>query len=144
MVFPSPDPPTLFKKSDVLFKKFIMKCLQLIIILVCVMLCGCNKKAAVPQEIVPRGVLIDVRTPEERAETGYITGSVCIVHTQIHADIGKVAPDTRTPVGVYCRSGRRSAMAAEVLKKIGYTDVTDYGGFEEAQKKLSLPVVKVK
>ena len=121
-----------------------MKCLQLIIILVCVMLCGCNKKAAVPQEIVPRGVLIDVRTPEERAETGYITGSVCIVHTQIHTDIGKVAPDTRTPVGVYCRSGRRSAMAAEVLKKIGYTDVTDYGGFEEAQKKLSLPVVKVK
>ena len=102
---------------------------------------GCNKQQSVPPEIPPRGVLIDVRTPEERAETGYIAGSVCIVHTEIHTGIGKVAPDTRTPVGIYCRSGRRSAMAAQVLKSIGYTDVTDHGGFEEAKKKLGLPVV---
>ena len=102
---------------------------------------GCHKPSSTPPEIPPRGVLIDVRTLKERSETGYITGSVCIEHTLIHTDIKKVAPDTRTHIGVYCRSGRRSAMAAQVLKNIGYKNVTDYGGFEEAKKKINLPVV---
>lgn len=99
-----------------------------------------QQKTSVP----PSEILIDVRTPEERKEYGYISGSVCVVHTEIHTQIGEIVPDKSTPVGVYCRSGRRSAMAADVLKQIGYKNVTDYGGFEQAQKKLSLPVVKVK
>ena len=121
-----------------------MRYLLVIMLSLLAALSGCNKRPSVPPEIPPRGVLIDVRTPEERAETGYIAGSVCIVHTEIHTGIGKVAPDTRTPVGVYCRSGRRSAMAAQVLKSIGYTDVTDHGGFEEAKKNIGLPVVNGK
>ena len=125
-------------------KEFEMRYLFTTLLTAVFALCGCGKPSSTPPELPPRGVLIDVRTPEERAESGYIAGSVCIVHTYIHSEIGKVAPDKRTPIGVYCRSGRRSAMAAQVLKNIGYTDVTDYGGFEEAQKTLSLPTVKVK
>ena len=105
---------------------------------------GCNMKNSAPSESPPSGIIVDVRTPAERSEFGYIAASVGIVHTEIHTEIAKVAPDKRTPIAVYCRSGRRSAMAAEVLKNIGYKNVTDLGGFEEAQKKLSLPIVKVK
>ncbi|MBR2374472.1 MAG: rhodanese-like domain-containing protein [Lentisphaeria bacterium] len=43
---------------------------------------------------------------------------------------------------VYCRSGRRSAVAAEKLKKMGYTDVYDLGGIQEASKKLGSPILK--
>ena len=118
-----------------------MKCILSGMAALLICCAGCHKPSSTPPEIPLRGVLIDVRTLNERRETGYITGSVCIEHTRIHDDIKKVAPDTRTPIGVYCRSGRRSAIAAQVLKSIGYKNVTDYGGFEEAKKKINLPVV---
>ena len=116
-----------------------------IALLLLVALCGCSMDKKEKETLAPKSmVLIDVRTPAERAENGYIATSVCVVHTERHTQISDIVPDKSTPVGVYCRSGRRSALAADILKNIGYTDVTDFGGFEDAQKKLSLPVVKVK
>lgn len=41
-----------------------------------------------------------------------------------------------TPVYVYCRSGRRSAIAVEAMRKLGYTNLTDLGGMDEAKKRL--------
>ena len=107
-------------------------------------MCGCSAQQKNLQSSAVPSVLIDVRTPDERAKFGYINGSICIVHTEIGDKISKFVPDRNTAVGVYCRSGRRSAMAAKVLKKRGYTKVTDYGGFKEAAKKLNLPVVNAK
>ena len=37
---------------------------------------------------------------------------------------------------MYCRSGRRSALAVEAMKKLGYADLTDLGGMDEAKKRL--------
>lgn len=71
-------------------------------------------------------VLVDVRTREEFAE-GHIPGAVCIPNETIVAG-------AELPFGVdvklflYCRSGRRSAEAANKLVAMGYTNVTDFGG----------------
>ena len=106
--------------------------------------CGCKDVVNDHMSIPAGTVIIDVRTPAEQQQTGYIAGAVGIIHTEIHTYIKKIAPDKRTPLAVYCRSGRRSAMASEVLRKLGYGNVTDLGGFEDARRKLSLPTVKVK
>ena len=47
-----------------------------------------------------------------------------------------------TPIYLYCRSGRRSAIAKATLEKIGFNNITDLGSFNDAQTTLSLPIVK--
>ena len=37
-------------------------------------------------------------------------------------------PDKEQPIPVYCRSGRRSKIAAEALVKLGYTNIKEFGG----------------
>ena len=39
------------------------------------------------------------------------------------------APDASRPIAVYCASGARSSMAAQVLQQHGFTDVHNIGGF---------------
>ncbi len=116
--------------------------LLLIAVAAVVMIAGCIRKA--PTFVKPRSVIIDVRTPAEQQETGYIMGAVLIEHTAIADEIKKAVPDTRTPIVLYCRSGRRAGMAKSALNSIGYKDVTNLGGLEDAAKALSIPVVKVK
>ncbi len=80
-------------------------------------------------------VVIDVRTPDEYAQ-GHVDGALNLPHDSIAAHIAAAVPDKATPVILYCRSGRRSAMALEALKDAGYTQVENYGGLEEARKRL--------
>lgn len=69
--------------------------------------------------------LIDVRTPQEFAG-GHIAGAVNIPVEEIAGRLGEVAQDQ--PVVVYCRSGNRSAQAAQILDQAGYAPVYDLGG----------------
>ena len=69
--------------------------------------------------------LIDVRTPEEFAG-GHIAGAVNIPVQELGARLSEVAQDE--PVVVYCRSGNRSAQAAQILDQAGYAPVYDLGG----------------
>lgn len=71
-------------------------------------------------------ILLDVRTQEEFDE-GHIPGAVCLPNELITADM-PVAFDKDAEILVYCRSGRRSAEAAEKLAAMGYTNVADFGG----------------
>ena len=72
-------------------------------------------------------ILLDVRTQEEFAE-GHIPGAICIPHEEItDKDIPQL-PDKNQLIMVYCRSGRRSKIAAEQLAKNGYTNVVEFGG----------------
>ena len=103
---------------------------------------GCTHKAPTP--VKPRTVIIDVRTQDEQQETGYIMGAMLIEHTAIHTEIKNSVPDTRTPIILYCRSGRRAEMAKSTLNSLGYKDVVNLGALENAAKELSIPVVKVK
>lgn len=75
-------------------------------------------------------VLLDVRTPAEH-EARRIPGSVLLPVEPVNlvgSGIQAVVPDRNTPIFVYCRSGRRSVDAAEILVKAGYANVYDLGG----------------
>ena len=80
-------------------------------------------------------VLLDVRQTDE-FNAGHIDGAVLVPHDKIAEKVGTVVSDKNTPVYIYCRSGRRSAIAVEAMRKLGYTDLTDLGGMDEAKKRL--------
>lgn len=70
-------------------------------------------------------LLLDVRTPEEFAET-HIKGATLIPVTELREQLGKL-PDKDRPIVVYCRTGRRSRMAKRMLEEAGYQTVFDLG-----------------
>lgn len=79
--------------------------------------------------------LIDVRTEKEWNE-GHIDGATLIPHDQIARQIAGVIADKNAPIALYCRSGRRSGIAMDTLKGMGYTNVVNFGGFAEATRKV--------
>ena len=72
-------------------------------------------------------ILLDVRTQEEY-DQGHIPGAVVIPHTEIEARAEEVLPDKDQLILVYCRSGRRSKKAAQILVELGYTNIKEFGG----------------
>lgn len=72
-------------------------------------------------------VIVDVREADEYA-AGHIKGALLIPYGEIGEKAGEELPDKEQIVLVYCRSGRRSAIAAQTLVELGYTDVRDIGG----------------
>ena len=86
-------------------------------------------------------ILLDVRSPEEYA-SGYLRGARNIQYDQIGEKIVAIVPDKTAQVILYCRSGRRANTALETMRAMGYTNVSNYGGLEDAQERLGLPVEK--
>ena len=84
--------------------------------------------------------VLDVRAPEEYV-TGHVPGAVNIPHDQITARLAEVPKDK--DVVLYCRSGRRAAMAGEVLSGNGYTRLQhlegDIVGWQEKQRPIEVP-----
>ena len=72
-------------------------------------------------------VIIDARTQEEY-DQGHIPGAIMIPEYEIADRAEKELPDKDQLILVYCRSGRRSKIAAEELVKLGYTNVKEFGG----------------
>lgn len=73
-------------------------------------------------------IVLDVRTQEEY-DGGHIPGAVCLpVETLTDGDLSVLLPDKQAPVVVYCRTGHRSAQAAQVLSELGYANITDLAG----------------
>ena len=72
-------------------------------------------------------VIIDARTEEEFA-MGHIKNAILIPEYEIAERAEKELPDTDKLILVYCRSGRRSKIAAEALCKMGYTNIKEFGG----------------
>jgi phage shock protein E len=72
-------------------------------------------------------VLVDVRTPQEYA-SGYVDGAINIPLDTIESSFKNIIPNKDTRLFIICRSGNRSAEAAQILKKLGYTNITDIGG----------------
>lgn len=72
---------------------------------------------------------IDVRTVEEHQENG-INSSIVIPYDQIGSVIENNYPDKNTHIIVYCNSGRRSRIAADTLKSLGYHHIYDMGSYE--------------
>ena len=72
-------------------------------------------------------IIIDARTQEEY-DQGHIPGATLIPEYEIANRAEKEIPDKDQLILVYCRSGRRSKIAAEELVKLGYTNVKEFGG----------------
>jgi rhodanese-related sulfurtransferase len=72
-------------------------------------------------------VLVDVREESEFAK-GRLPGAVHLGKGIIERDVEERYPDPQTPLVLYCGGGYRSALAAESLQKMGYTNVTSMDG----------------
>lgn len=70
----------------------------------------------------PWPVIIDVREADEYAE-GHIAGAIHLSRGVLEKKIGDLVPDFSTPVAVYCDGGKRAALVAENLIKMGYQNV---------------------
>ena len=82
--------------------------------------------------------LLDVRTQEEFDE-GYIEGAILIPDYELESRLSEVPEDAK--ILVYCRSGRRSVDASNILIDAGYTDVYNMLGGINDWKDAEYPVV---
>ncbi|HSK41271.1 MAG TPA: rhodanese-like domain-containing protein [Arenibaculum sp.] len=83
--------------------------------------------------------LLDVREPEEWAETGVPQGAVLIPLAEVESRAAaELAPDRS--VYVICRSGNRSRTASEILAQLGYTEVYNVDGGVTAWLDAAQPV----
>lgn len=82
--------------------------------------------ATAKQLIAAGAAVIDVRTPGE-FESGHLPGARLIPHDQMAARAAEVGPKDK-PVLLYCRSGRRTALAAAALREQGFKAVYDLQG----------------
>ena len=77
---------------------------------------------------VKSNVVIDVRTPEEFA-SGHVEGAINIPYDTITAKLPALARIGKNEnILLYCRSGRRSAIAKQSLADLGYRNLQDGGG----------------
>ena len=77
----------------------------------------------------PDAILLDVRTQEEY-DGGHVPGAVCFPNEDILPEL-PLPFEKDAEILVYCRSGRRSAEAAEKLTGMGYANVSDFGGIQD-------------
>ena len=75
-------------------------------------------------------IILDVRAQEEY-DQGHIPGAIVIPHTEIETEARDALPDKDKLILVYCRTGRRSKIAAQALAKMGYTNIKEFGGITD-------------
>jgi len=92
------------------------------------------------RELVENGAtLIDVREDSE-FEAGHAAGARHMGRGIIERDIVQTFPDKLTEMVLYCGGGYRSALAADMLGKMGYTNVWSMDGGWKAWKDSGAPV----
>ncbi len=78
-------------------------------------------------------VWIDVRSQAE-FDAGHLDDTHHIPHTEIADRITALNLEKDTPIRLFCRSGGRAGVAEKALKELGYTDVENVGGIDNAKK----------
>ena len=86
-------------------------------------------------------VLVDVREESEYA-AGHAPGAMHLGKGVIERDVETKIPDPATPIVLYCGGGYRSALSADNLQKMGYTNVISMDGGWRAWTEKGLPVEK--
>jgi rhodanese-related sulfurtransferase len=102
------------------------------------------KEMTVPETRVrleqnPNAKLIDVREDNEW-DAAHAAGAIHLGKGIIERDIEATAPDKSTELILYCGGGYRSALAADVLETMGYTNVWSMAGGWKAWKESGAPV----
>lgn len=106
-----------------------------------VLLTGVTACASAPAEPLAAGaVVIDVRTPAEFAE-GHLEGAINVdlQSGSFEQQIAELPLDG--DYVVYCRSGNRSGQAVEIMKQLGFGNLVNAGGVQDASRSTGLPVV---
>jgi rhodanese-related sulfurtransferase len=83
--------------------------------------------------------LIDVREDNEW-DAAHAAGAIHLGKGIIERDIEATVPDKSTELILYCGGGYRSALAADVLQNMGYTNVFSMAGGWKAWKESGAPV----
>jgi rhodanese-related sulfurtransferase len=83
--------------------------------------------------------LIDVREDSEWGR-GHLPGATHIGRGVLERDIEKHIPDTSADIVLYCGGGYRSALAADALQRMGYTNVKSMDGGFRGWKEAALPI----
>jgi len=102
--------------------------------------CGSSQKSE-EVTLTENTVIIDVRTPAEFAE-GHVEGAINLDLESGQFEAELINLDATLPYIVYCRSGRRSGIAAELMRSNGFSQVTDFQTLENAANKTGLSVVQ--
>ena len=87
----------------------------------------------------PNAKLIDVREDNEW-DAAHAAGAIHLGKGIIERDIETTVPDKSTELILYCGGGYRSALAADVLQQMGYTNVFSMAGGWKAWKESGAPV----
>ncbi|HEX7111589.1 MAG TPA: rhodanese-like domain-containing protein [Mizugakiibacter sp.] len=85
--------------------------------------------------------VVDVRTAEEYRD-GHVPGALNVPYDQIGARAGMLDVAHDAPIVVYCRTGKRAAIAQQTLEGLGYTHVRLLDGSFQAWQAAQLPVVR--
>jgi phage shock protein E len=96
---------------------------------------------AAGKNVTAPAVIIDVRSEAEWNE-GHLEGAVLIPYDRIETGITAMGVDKKTRIFLYCRSGRRTGIAFDALKKIGYDELINLETLENASKTLNRAIVK--
>jgi phage shock protein E len=79
---------------------------------------------------------IDVRTAEEYA-AGHVPQAINIPYDEMAQRISGLKLPSDQAIYLYCGSGRRAGLAQETLQGLGYSQVTNAGGYDDAQQFLA-------
>lgn len=85
-------------------------------------------------------VLLDVREQEEWEASAHIPGADFLSKGVIERDIVSECPDIDREIILYCRDGYRSALAADNLRRMGYTNVKSIAGGFRSWTEAGLPI----
>lgn len=98
-----------------------------------------SPQQAAEMQVQQKAIIIDVRENDEW-NTGHIAGAIHIPLGEIQTRIFELAKYQNQPVITQCRSGSRSAKAADILKLAGFTNVHNMDGGLNAWKKADLTI----
>ena len=82
---------------------------------------------------------VDVREDDEWRK-GHAAGAIHLGKGIIERDIEKAIPDNNAEIVLYCGGGFRSALAADALQKMGYTNVISMNGGWKRWRELGYPI----
>lgn len=97
--------------------------------------CGNDMKKETTDKSDKNYIIIDTRTQMEY-DASHIEGALLIPYDVIGSRIEEEVKDKNAHIALYCRSGRRSGIATNILKNMGYKNAENYGGMHQAKERL--------
>lgn len=85
------------------------------------------------EQIQAGALVVDVRTPAEYTQ-GHLPNAINIPYDQLRQRIAELGEDRTRAIVLYCRTGRRSEIARQTLRELGFTKVFNGGAYERLRQ----------